>query len=109
MTADGTPVDWRLAAAEKTQQREREVQLLVNVIEPDPKMQPWFLSDESGLFDIGGYDDAEIARRLTSYFGRPVRSDLNAPLWKLVDLLKEEFPGWPDDPPLPPATLPISE
>jgi hypothetical protein len=87
------------AAEEQTQRRAREVQLLVNLIEPDPKMQPWFLSDEAGLDDIGGFDDLEIRRKLEAYFKVPVRSNLESPLWQLVDLLKAEFPGWPDDPP----------
>ena len=87
------------AADEKTLARAREVQLLINVIEPDPKMQPWFLSDVATLDDIGGYEVGEIARRITGYFRRPVKSALDAPLWRLVDLLKEEFPGWPDEAP----------
>jgi hypothetical protein len=77
----------------------REVQLLVNVIEPDPKMQPSFTSDEGRVFDIRSLEDKEIRERLAGYFCSPIRADLEAPLWRLVDLLKVEFPGWPDDPP----------
>jgi len=84
---------------DETKRRSREIQLLVNLIEPDPKTQPWFISDEARAFDICSLEEDEIRRRLGAHFHRPIRSDLGAPLWKLVDLLKDEFPGWPDNPP----------
>jgi hypothetical protein len=83
----------------ETVKRSREVQLLVNVIEPDPKMQPWFISDEGRVFDICSLQDEEIRGRLAGYFRGPIRADLEVPLWRLADLLKAEFPGWPDAPP----------
>jgi hypothetical protein len=89
-------LQFSFAADEKTRDRAREVQLLINVIEPNPEMQPWFLSDQAQLFDIGGHDDEEIRRKLSSHFRTQVRSDLSAPVWQLVDSLKHEFPGWPD-------------
>jgi len=31
------------SADDETKKRSREIQLLINLIEPDPKMQPWFV------------------------------------------------------------------
>jgi hypothetical protein len=87
------------SADDETKKRSREIQLLVNLIEPDPKMQPWFISDEGRVFDICSLEEDEIRRRLGVHFRGPIHSNLEAPLWKFVDLLKAEFPGWPDNPP----------
>lgn len=78
------------------ERRSREVQLLMNVVEPDPEYQAFFLSDEASILDICGADQALIERRLEAYFGVPFPCPLNAPLWQVVDRLKQMFPQWPD-------------
>jgi hypothetical protein len=80
-------------------ERAREIQLLVNVVAPDPRYQPWYLADGTTLFDIRDYTQSEqtIRQRLEGYFGRPLLFDaqLNLPLWQLVDEIKKLYPGWP--------------
>ena len=75
----------------------REVQLLLNVVEPDPEYQPFVLTDEASVFDAVGHDEDEIRRRLELYFGRPVALDLSVPLWRLVDEIRAWRPGWPEE------------
>jgi len=77
--------------------RAREVQLLLNVVEPDPEYQPFVLTDASSACDAVGHQEAEIRRRLELYFGRPVALDLGVPLWRLVDDIRAWLPGWPEE------------
>jgi hypothetical protein len=86
----------------ETKRRSREIQILVNLLEPDPNLQPYFLSDKASVAQItlDGLD--VIILRLESYFGKPLNVSLDQPLWKLVDQLKDMYPGWPDNwPPVP--------
>ena len=76
--------------------REREIQLLINIVEPDPQYQPVLLTDEANLFDAVGADEDTISRRLKSYFGTDFDLPLRLPLWKLVDAIKTRHAGWPD-------------
>jgi hypothetical protein len=94
--SDDTP---RLRPADdsETQARLREVQLLINVIEPDPRWQPTFVSDRASLLDCLGNDEPDMLRRLAFYFGRPPGVDLREPVWRVVDRLKALFPDWPYD------------
>ena len=81
----------------ETEARAREVQLLINAIEPDPRWQPWFVSDEASLFDCLGNDEADMRRRLSFYFGRDPGVDLRQPVWLVVERLRAIFPAWPYD------------
>jgi hypothetical protein len=85
----------RLAEATKTEARSREIQLLINIIEPDPRWQPSFVSDKASLLDCLGNDEDEMLRRLSFYFGRDPDIDLRQPAWAVVDRLKATFPTWP--------------
>jgi hypothetical protein len=86
-----------MAGNTETQARAREIQLLINVIEPDPRWQPRFVSDEASLLDCLGNDADDIRRRLSFYFGRDPGVDLRQPAWLVVDRLKATFPAWPYD------------
>ena len=86
------------ASASETQKRARQIHLLVNVIVPDPTVQPWFVSDEASALDICSLEEDEIRRRLSGYFPQPIQLNLRLPLWQLVDALAQQFPGWPDEP-----------
>jgi hypothetical protein len=77
--------------------RARELQLLVNIIAPDPRYQPYYLADEATLLDIRDQQAETVRQRLEGYFGSPLRFHVAwQPLWKLVDEIKELYPGWPD-------------
>ena len=81
----------------QTQIRTREVQLLVYVIEPDPRWQPSFISDKASLLDCLSNDEDDMRRRLAFYFGRNAEVDLRQPVWRVVDQLKGSFEEWPYD------------
>jgi hypothetical protein len=85
-----------VASQSETQLRSREVQILLNIIEPDPAYQPFLVTDEASPVDVTGADRELIRSRLEFYFRRSVPIPLTQPLWQLVDALKKTFPGWPD-------------
>lgn len=86
-----------LAEQTQTEARRRGIQLLINVVEPDPEYQPLLLTDEASLLDAVGTDQETMMRRLNSYFGDGIELQLRLPLWKLVDDIKRQRPGWPED------------
>ncbi|MDI9613432.1 MAG: hypothetical protein QM330_10380 [Acidobacteriota bacterium] len=87
----------KLASSSETEERKREIQLLINIAEPDPQYQPFILTDEASLLDAVGTEPTEIARRLDTYFDMEMRLDLSLPLWRLVDRIKQLLPQWPGD------------
>lgn len=98
-----------IAPQTETERRAREVQILVNIIEPDPEYQPFLLTDEASPFEVSAADSEVIQGRLEFYFRRPLPVPLSTPLWQLVDALKDACPEWPDDwSPEEPADLPPS-
>jgi hypothetical protein len=80
----------------ETKRRRREVQCVLNIIEPDPEYQPAFLSDEASLPDCLGAGEDEMRQRLAEYFGRGFDLDLRQPLWKLIDQLKVTYRPLPE-------------
>jgi hypothetical protein len=94
---EGQPKRFEIAPDTEVQRRVREVQLLLNVIEPDPEYQPFVLTDEASVFDAVGHEEDEIRRRLEFHFGQPVALDLSVPLWQLVDDIRAWRPGWPEE------------
>ncbi len=87
-----------VAPSTETESRRREVQLLINVAEPNPEYQPFIITDEASLLDAIAPDATKIQHRLDAYFGATLGLDLRLPIWRLVDLIKRLRPGWPDDP-----------
>jgi len=85
------------APSTETVARGREVQLIINIAEPDPEFQPFVLTDEASLLDAVPTSPTEIARRLDAYFRADLNLDLALPLWRLVDVIRRLRPGWPDD------------
>ena len=77
--------------------RSREIRLILNIVEPDPEYQPIFLSDKASFFDISGIDEAEIESRLRFYFKGDLPAPLGTLLWHFVEIVKTQYPGWPDD------------
>ncbi len=91
------PTKLEMADSTEVEARNREVQLLFNIIEPDPEYQPTFTSDEATIRDSTGLEDQVVLARLESYFRFDCSFALAIPLWQLVDELKARIPGWPDD------------
>jgi hypothetical protein len=86
-----------LADQTETEARAREIQLLINIAEPDPEYQPFITTDDASLLDSVGTAPADIQRRLEAYFGEPVTIPLTTPLWRFVDMIRERRPEWPED------------
>ncbi len=91
------PKTIELADDSQTEARRREVQILLNVVEPDSHYQPFILTDEASLFDAVGTDEETMKRRLNCYFGDGIDLSLRLPMWKLVDNIKQQRPGWPEN------------
>ncbi|TXY07439.1 hypothetical protein [Vibrio mimicus] len=76
--------------------RQREIQILVNLIEPDPEYQPFYISDESTLFDFSSLEEQEIRYLLEQYFGKKLEISIGLPIWRFIDELKRLMPSWPE-------------
>ena len=84
-----------LADHAQTDARERDIQLLINIVEPDPEYQDPLVTDEASLLDAIGVDPATMTQRLKEHFGSDFDLPLQLPLWKLVDAIKTRHPNWP--------------
>lgn len=82
----------------ETHARDREVRLLINIVQPDPEYQPFILTDEASLFDAVSTGEDDVRQRLATYFRADLELDLRMPIWRLVDTIKRLRPGWPDGP-----------
>lgn len=93
-----TAPEHRIMLDDKGNLRRREIELLVNIIAPDPRYQPWFLADEASIYAVRDQGEKTIRPRLEGYFGRPLKFELRKrqPLWELVDDIKKAYPDWPD-------------
>jgi hypothetical protein len=91
-----SPSNVDLGPTTETVARGREVQLIINIAEPDPEFQPYALTDEASLLDVVPTPAVEITRRLDAYFRGDLELNLALPLWRLVDVIKRLRPGWPD-------------
>ena len=85
------------AESVEIEKRSREVQLIINVVEPDPEYQATFISDEASFFDISGQDEAEIESRLRFYFKGELPASLRTPIWQFIEIVKTQYSGWPED------------
>ena len=91
------PKKLELGDQTETEARQHEIQILLNIVEPDPNYQPVILTDEASLFSAVGTDEETMTRRLAFYFGDGVDLQLHLPMWKFVDDIKRQRPGWPED------------
>ena len=87
----------KIAESEEIEKRKREVQLIMNVIEPDPEYQSFFISDKSIIYDLSGQDEKEIEERLKFYFKGELPAPLSTPVWQFIEIVKQRYPGWPDE------------
>ena len=86
----------KIEIADETEvsKREREIQLLINIQEPDPEYQPIFLTNEATVFEINGDSEEEIREKYSNYFKESFTISFHQPLWKLVDVIKLKYPYW---------------
>ncbi len=90
------PREIEFAPTSEIEARKREIQLLINIIEPDPEYQPLFLSDEAYVGDITGNSKELINKRLVAYFGESFNFPFDKTLWNAVDIIKQHFPEFPE-------------
>ncbi len=69
----------------------------MNVAEPDPKYQPLLLTDDASLFDAVGVHPEAMRDRFRAYFRGYVPFEMDEPLWKAVDKIRELYPDWPEE------------
>ncbi|VAW77436.1 hypothetical protein MNBD_GAMMA12-1452 [hydrothermal vent metagenome] len=79
----------------KTHMYRREIQLLINVQQPDPEFQPILITDQSVIFDVVTSNETVIRKRFANYFEQPFHFNLLQPLWKLVEDIQRTQPDWP--------------
>ena len=58
-----------LADQTQTHARERHIQLIIAMVEPDPEYQYPLVTDEATLLDAVGVDEATMMQRLKEHFG----------------------------------------
>ena len=77
--------------------RSREINIIINLLQPDPCFQPIILGNDTTVFDVTHETEEDIKKKFELYFGASFNFPLNQPLWTLIDKIKQAFPGWPDD------------
>ncbi len=92
---DNPPLEF--GSNEKLKGRDRELRTLINILEPDPEYQPFFLADDATVFEITWESEGEIIRRLKCYFGGGFDVPVHLPLWEFIDKIRGQFPEWPED------------
>lgn len=80
----------------ETDRRSRELQLLLNIIEPDPVYQATIFDDIACALDVSPNSRSVVQERLECYLGFSLPGMLRMPLWRLVDAIAERCPGWPE-------------
>ena len=80
--------DIEFDGTDQAEEFEREIQLLLNLVEPDPEFQALFIGDKASLLDCVGTDADVMMRRLKECFGDSFAFELKTSLPELVRLLK---------------------
>ncbi len=91
------PRKFEIADNTETKARAREVQILLNIVQPDPEYQPFILTDEASLLDAISIEEDDMLKRLAAYFRGDFSFSLRQPIWKLVDEIRSVYRSWPDD------------
>lgn len=78
-------------------ERKRELQLILNIIQPDPESQPLVVYDATCFNNVTWQNIEEIEERLRFYFKGDLPSSLAIPIWQFIDEVKLQYPGWPDN------------
>jgi len=86
-----------IASDTEVKNRKREIQLLINIQEPDPEYQPFILTDEATVFEVNTDDEKKILKKYSNYFNEDFTISLHMPLWQVVDAIKSKYEGWPDE------------
>lgn len=83
---------------EKSKQRsnvyQREIQLLFNIVQPDPKYQPSTKRISESLTECFNLEENVLQKRLMQYFGDSFDIPINQPLPDLVEQINATYKDW---------------
>lgn len=83
---------------EKHKQRsnayQREIQLLFNIVQPDPKYQPSTKRICESLTECFNLEEKVLQKRLMQYFGDSFDIPINQPLPDLVEQINATYKDW---------------
>lgn len=83
---------------EKSKQRsnvyQREIQLLFNIVQPDPKYQPSTKHISESLTECFNLEENVLQKRLMQYFGDSFDIPINQPLPDLVEQINATYKDW---------------
>ena len=85
----------KLTSKYKSHLYRREIQLLINILQPDPEFQPLQITDNLRVFDVVTANEKIIRERFENHFEQPFTFELKQPLWKLVEDIRLRMPDWP--------------
>ena len=79
--------EYVLGDSDRMKEREREFAQFIDRMF-DEEDRPYFISDEACLYDIYAGDEVELSHRCEKWYGKKLtQSDLQSPVWKLLDAL----------------------
>jgi hypothetical protein len=84
-----------VASTSRVDELEDEIQLLINIIQPNPRYQP-IITDEACALDCSSASSETIRARLECYFGK-LPFKLTTPLCEVVRIFREIDPDWPEN------------
>jgi hypothetical protein len=80
--------DFAFAGGPEINKRRQQVDELLRTM-LDAEEQPYFISDETTLYDVSSDEEAELINRCIEHYGVLLEPHhLSLPLWKLIDHLE---------------------
>ena len=73
---------------------QREIQLLFNIVQPDPKFQPIARRTSEALTECFDIEDEILLNRLKQYFGDSFDLKINQPIPDLVEEINSKYKDW---------------
>ncbi len=73
---------------------QREIQLLFNIVQPDPKFQPSTKRISESLTECFDLEEDLIVSRLKQYFGEPFDLQINQSLPDLIEEIHTTYKDW---------------
>lgn len=78
----------------RSNEYQREIQFLFNIVQPDPRLQPNPRRIGESLLTCFNIDEEIMRTRLQQYFGDSFNVSLNQPLPDLVEKIKAKYKDW---------------
>ena len=78
----------------RSNEYQREIQFLFNIVQPDPRLQPNPRRIDESLLACFDLDEGIMCTRLQQYFGDSFDVSLNQPLPDLVEEIRAKYKDW---------------